>query len=176
MPDLDKKIFFFFQRLQDHSLNLWLAWPTRFGETVLLMSCLAVLIVLFDRKNPFQKIGLVSASLLTTYWVTDFLKDFFHRPRPSEFWQDVHVIFGKASNASFPSGHTSTAFAAAFILNCIYGKKMSWTYVVALWVGITRIYIGVHYPSDVLGGAVVGIACSALCWFVSRSTEKSKIN
>lgn len=159
----DKTIFFFFQRLQQPSLDYFLAWPTRLGETIMALSLLIFPIVILDRKDGIRKASVAAAGILTAHWISQYLKDFFNRPRPYLIWPETHVIFGKSFNsAAFPSGHTTVAFAAAFLADKLYPGKMRWAYAVAAWVGITRIYVGVHYPTDVLAGAVTGMACAAL--------------
>jgi undecaprenyl-diphosphatase len=160
MDKWDHAVFFAFQRIQSSTLDVVLGYPTLLGDTFLLLSVLLVGILFLDRDKVAEKITLCVFAVLTTYWVVTLLKDFFGRPRPWELWPGVALTFGKAANPAFPSGHTAVAFAAAYTLNRIYPGKMSWLYAVAGWVGITRIYTGVHYPTDVLAGAVVGIACA----------------
>lgn len=89
--------------------------------------------------------------------ITTALKYSFKRERP--FVKDPSIIpLDKAGSYSFPSGHTSEAFATATSLSLAYPK---W-YIIApayLWagsVGYSRMYLGVHYPSDVIAGAIVG--------------------
>jgi len=96
--------------------------------------------------------------------VTDgLLKPVFDRPRPFTVISDLHVIDGKPVTSSFPSGHAARATAAA-----IAGARMLPAATWLLWpfaivVGVSRVYIGVHWPSDVVVGAAIGIACA---WFV----------
>ncbi len=155
---IDRAVFFFFQGLQRPWLDYLLAWPTRLGETGILFPVLILLILIFDRKNAFRVITGLAISLITVQYASPALKAFFHRPRPHLFWENVHVIFKKPINDAFPSGHTAIIFAAAFILSHYYPKTRWWAYGVAVWVAITRIYVGVHYPSDLIGGAFLGVA------------------
>ncbi len=160
--NFDKTVFFYFQNLQSPKLYYFLAWPTRFGETLLAETILVFGILIFDKAKRLEKIAVSSAGILITHWASIYLKALFHRPRPFQIWPQIHVIYGKPFNGALPSGHTSIAFAAAFLADYLYPGKMRWTYAVAAWIGITRIYIGVHYPTDILAGAVTGIACAAL--------------
>jgi len=105
----------------------------------------------------------VGSSTAIDLGVTLLLKTIFKRRRP--FVQNLKIVaVYNASSTSFPSGHTSTSFAVATALSRAYPK---W-YVIApayLWagsVGYSRMYLGVHYPSDVFGGAVLGTTTSWL--------------
>lgn len=162
--NLDRSIFFFFQHLQRPWLDYFLAWPTYLGETKILLSLLIPGILFFDRKKSSQSIPAAIVAILTVTWLSPVLKSFFHRPRPYIYWEHVNVIFSKPWGGAFPSGHTAIVFAAAFILAHYYPRKMRWTFVLAAWVAITRIYVGVHYPTDLLGGALLGAACAWFAW------------
>ena len=168
----DHDIFFLFQRIQCPALDAVLGFPTILGETFFLLSAVTVLILCLDRDKPAEKIMICTVALLLTCWVVIYLKDFFGRPRPAELWHGVARTFGKAGGPAFPSGHTAAVFAAAYILNKLYAGKMPWLYAVAAWVGVTRIYTGVHYPTDIPAGAVVGIACAALTQWILNIRKK----
>jgi undecaprenyl-diphosphatase len=69
---------------------------------------------------------------------------------------------------SFPSGHTATSFACATVLSALVPRAAPAFYVLALAIGYSRIYVGVHWPLDVVGGAVLGIATALLLLAVTR--------
>lgn len=109
-------------------------------------------------------------SLIIAFGVTEGLKYSVHRPRPYLAYPDDLVALHPVRGYSFPSGHTSLTFAVATSLSLAYPK---W-YVVApsmLWatgVGFSRLYLGVHNPSDILVGAIVGAGSAVLAHFIAK--------
>ena len=112
-------------------------------------------------KNKGYYIG---ATLLSAMIITTTLKYTIDRARPFETYPDIQNLVG-AGSPSFPSGHTSEAFATATSLSLAFPK---W-YVIApayIWAGAagySRMHLGVHYPTDVLVGALVGAGSAWLC-------------
>ncbi|MGC8784240.1 MAG: phosphatase PAP2 family protein [Armatimonadota bacterium] len=121
---------------------------------------------------------LIPLILLTDQLSSHVLKDVFGRARPCEVLEGVRAIDGCRHSASFPSSHAVNTFAAATLFTLFYRRWVPWVaFGLAAVVSYSRVYLGLHYPSDVLGGAVIGTACAlALVWiyrglvsFVRRS-------
>jgi undecaprenyl-diphosphatase len=112
------------------------------------------LIVLYYRKPLGRRLvfGLISANL-----VAYALKAIVARPRPFDALSGVHVLENEAFG-SFPSGHATNAFLMAFLLAQAYPKYKWAFYSLAVVVAFSRVYLGVHYPLDVLAGAALGLA------------------
>ncbi|MEK7560495.1 MAG: phosphatase PAP2 family protein [Patescibacteria group bacterium] len=97
------------------------------------------------------------SSLLARVIIAEALKRLLHNPRPFEILADVNPLIARAANGSFPSGHTVLAFSAASAIALCY-PRAGWTlYAAAGAIGISRVIAGVHWPIDILGGAVIGI-------------------
>ena len=108
--------------------------------------------------------------------VTQILKKVFNRTRPEDKYPGVIFPATLSHDKSFPSGHTSLAFSMATTLTLQYKK---WYVIVPayLWassVGYSRMYLGKHYPSDVLAGAVLGTGSSWLSYIISNKLFKRK--
>lgn len=116
----------------------------------------------------------VGTTVAGTFVLTYGMKYIFNRQRPYEKYPDRVHPYSYEDSPSFPSGHTSTAFALATSL-CI--KYPKW-YVIApsaLWacsVGVSRMNEGVHYPSDVLAGAAIGAGCAVANIYINRWLNK----
>lgn len=133
--------------------------------------------------NKLKKDALfMGAAFLATGIVTQSTKRIVDRKRPFETYSFIITRDDESGGLSFPSGHTSSAFCTATSLSLRYRK---WYVIVpscifATSVAWARMYQGVHYPSDVLAGALVG-ACSAWVswkvqkWVVGKKEQKKKV-
>jgi len=101
------------------------------------------------------------------------LKQMISRPRPAAVMKDVRILASGATGGhSFPSSHTTSAFLAATIL-CSFFEKRRWIFIgCASLIGFARMYVGVHYPSDVLGSALLGTGVGFGWLFVARKGER----
>jgi membrane-associated phospholipid phosphatase len=117
-----------------------------------------ILAVVVYWKNPLLSYEILLGTI-TLWLVVEFLKFLVRRSRPFVRITETRIVGLRARGRSFPSGHTSQAFFAATLLIQYFGLNV-WIaillYIVALLIGITRMYIGAHYPRDVLAGAVLG--------------------
>ena len=112
----------------------------------------------------------VFGAMVTEVIVSEAMKKIFDRQRPAEKYPGIIFPYKDLHGQSFPSGHTSLAFAAAASLS-IQCKKWYVTVPAYLWAGsvcYSRIYLGVHYPSDVLAGAAVGIGSAYLVHWANK--------
>jgi undecaprenyl-diphosphatase len=98
--------------------------------------------------------------------VAHVLKEAFDRPRPPVAEPGLGSLTAIPDNPSFPSGHSATAFAAATAVAILCPRLRPAALAIAVAVGLSRIYLRVHFPLDVLVGALVGAGLGALCALV----------
>jgi undecaprenyl-diphosphatase len=101
------------------------------------------------------------AALGTTYLVQRVIKPVFKRQRP-HIGREVLVVGIRTTDASFPSGHTAASFAAATAIAAFYPKASPLAFGLAAGVGVSRIHLGHHFPSDVAVGSLIGVASGTL--------------
>ncbi len=119
-------------------------------------------------KGRRAGVAAVVASLGTTYLVQRVIKPVFKRNRPF-VGRDVLVVGIRTTDASFPSGHAASSFAAATALAAFYPRATPLVFGVAAGVGLSRVHLGHHFPSDVAIGGLIGIASGTLvAWIVKR--------
>jgi undecaprenyl-diphosphatase len=135
-------------------------WATHVGDGHLWV-VLAMFLWLMHRDGVLliQTLGLAYAMERTLYKVG---KAAFGRPRPFVVLPDVDLLVVPPDEFSFPSGHTAAAFVMATVAGAFFPEMLVVLVPLAALVGMSRVYLGVHYPSDVLAGALLGVA-SGFC-------------
>lgn len=165
--DIDILLF-----IQEHLRFPWLDWfwksITFLGDAGWFWIVLSI-ILLIPKKT--RHIAIASGiSLLICFFVTNIiLKNCFHRIRPYEIEPLLTILVKKPTDFSFPSGHTTASFASALILVRLFPKKFGIPSVVlAALIAFSRLYVGVHYPTDILGGIAVALIGSFIAITIYR--------
>ena len=157
-PALDNMMKFV-SKLGDHGV-IWIV----IGVLFLLMG--------FWKKVWFRNGLLVLFSLLADLILCNkMLKPLFDRTRPY-YVLDYEPLIPPVGDASFPSGHTAVSFAAATAIYAINKKWGIAAYAFAVLMGFSRLYLGVHFPLDVFGGAIVGTVAAKLVLFLAKKIGK----
>jgi undecaprenyl-diphosphatase len=115
------------------------------------------------RRSPWRALfQLALALLLTTIVVDRIVKPLVGRDRPYVSVAEIPVIGGRPDDSSFPSGHAANSAAGAFVVSRLAPAGWLWWWSLAIAIGYSRVYVGVHYPLDVLCGALLGLMCALL--------------
>ena len=139
------------------------------GIFLILLAAALMYIKKTRRFGTAMLIGLAIGAILTNL----VLKVWIARPRPYlyDFYKDIWWTVGAKTEQDFcfPSGHTNAAFAAATAVFWVGRKKISWTaFFFGILMGMSRIYLVVHYPTDVIGGIIVGFISGSVAVIIAN--------
>lgn len=143
------------------------------GGAVMITACFILLICPKTRKLGI----LASCSLVLNVLVSNvFMKNLVARTRPYEIIEGLKLIIKKQRDYSFPSGHASGAFSLASVIFIETPRKIGIpAMIIATLIALSRLYVGVHYPTDVFAGMIIGtlIGC-ATCFFYHKKVKSKK--
>ena len=149
---------------------LW-SFITTSGNSGLIWIAITCFLLAFKKT---RKVGATCAlALIFSLLFTNLLiKPLVARIRPYDLIDGLRILIEKPHDFSFPSGHSSAAFAAAWVMLCRLPKKAGIPAIVyALLMAFSRLYFGVHYSTDVLAGIIFGILYAvAAMWLVKKLT------
>ena len=115
--------------------------------------------------------GFAAISVLVGGMLTHLMKDSVDRPRPEDASASLDAAVATPGSPSFPSGHTSTAFAAAVVVASLH-PRLRWPVLgLAGLVGLSRIYLGVHFALDVVAGAALGLSVGLVAAWLARRLQ-----
>ena len=174
---MDTKLFYAVNHGLENGLFDWLM-PIITGYETWVLPLIAISVYLVY-KNPRHGMFIIGAAVLAVT-LSDLinhrvLKEIFARPRPCNLLPDVHLLAGCSGSLSFPSSHAVNSFTLAAIFGFYEKKLWIFTAPAAALVAFSRVYLGVHYPADVVVGAIVGVGFGYLAYRayrLSTATEK----
>lgn len=179
MIEFDRALFLAMNNGLAHPFNdLFFGFFTLLGFAGVLLPLTALFLFLYHPKSFLWNMAVVLCGILVGAALLHTLKEIVARPRPlSDFWNlqekgevVVHTLFQKlVGNNSFPSGHAQLAFGTAVGLARIYPAGTLFFLLIASLIGISRIYVGAHFPLDVLMGALLGSGASLLVFRMAKN-------
>lgn len=135
---------------------------TELGLGVVQLALLALLYV-FGGPTGRRTALLCALAFAVSGLAAQILKVGVERPRPGFLLEDCRFLSERLFHGSFPSGHTTTSFAIALVAAAHYRRWAVPLFLGAALVGCSRVYLGVHFPTDVLAGAATGLASGWAC-------------
>ena len=156
----DTSLFFWINHhLHNPIFDLLLSIVTLAGTQIIWIAICLGLFIFGGEKG--KKVAVICFfALLLSYVLSELIKYVVARPRPFMVLNKVEVV-SYSGGYSFPSGHATTVFALCTILGLKYGYLYLFMVFAAL-IAFSRVYLGVHYPSDVVFGALLGVGCALL--------------
>lgn len=168
--ELDGKILLFIQEfLRFDWLTKVMKFITSLGDGGVIWIVAAVILLCMKR---YRKTGTAMAvALLIGYLATNLvLKNLVMRPRPYEVMAGLHALIGPLGDSSFPSGHATSSIAAGFVMLKGTPRYVGITaFVLAVLIALSRLYLGVHYPTDVLVGALIGLFAAFCAKYIVKT-------
>jgi undecaprenyl-diphosphatase len=126
----------------------------------------------------YRRWGVVALAVIAIAladWSSMGLKSLINRPRPPLRYPEPKTLVPLPHDASFPSGHAATSFAAATMLSFAFPRLAPLLYVLAAAVAFSRVYVGVHYPLDVVGGAALGVVIAVVLELLVRRSARRRL-
>ncbi len=160
IQNLDASALLYIQEhLRMAFLNPIMAFFSLLGNSGLVWIALGLILLIPQktRRHGFEMLICLLVAYLINDWVIKILVE---RPRPYTVIEGLTILVAPLKSFSFPSGHTNSSFAAAMALTLAFGRKGAYAYILAVLIALSRCYVGVHYPSDVVAGAIVGTLVS----------------
>ena len=124
------------------------------------------------RRGKVSAVLILILILITDQFSENILKQFFQRIRPCDSLPDVNLLVGCTGSFSFPSNHAVNNFAAAALFSFFYPGMKYILYSGAFIVAFSRVFCGVHYPSDVIGGAMIGFVFALILIFLWKKINE----
>lgn len=162
----DVEVFFFLNNKLQHCkiLSLSMRLITQLGSTI--FSVALCIYLLFQSQKELYMFGwLMTCTLIISQIIVQTLKRVVNRPRPYCVLQEANAKNPPKCRYSFPSGHTCAAFCIAIVLSLSFPYYSLIFFILAFIVGISRIYLGYHYPTDVLIGGVLAVISFVIVYY-----------
>lgn len=186
--EIEFRILDFLQGMRTPVGDAVMCFITKLGNAGMIWIVLAVILLLIPKTRkphkgiplwPFgpdtRKTGIVMMAALCINLVVcnGILKNLFARIRPCDVNTQIQLLIARPDDFSFPSGHTAASFAAVAALY-FSGERKLWkpALVLACLFAFSRLYLYVHYPTDILGGILVGIAAGYVGYIIIRQCVK----
>jgi undecaprenyl-diphosphatase len=138
------------------------------GRGGIVWMLIAALLTAAKRLRPEGIVVLALGLVVTSAMNDGLIQPLVARDRPFHLVTDVPVIGSRPDSGSFPSGHTANAFAGAAVLSALAEAPALPWWILAGMIAYSRVYLGVHYPSDVVAGALLGVACAIATLAIAR--------
>ena len=183
--NFDHSILAFYHSIANGPMNFLVKCFTTLGDGGIFLIIVALILMLFKKTRKFG-LGMLGGIIIGAVFTNLTIKNFVARPRPYNYLQEYRnwwIAAGQnmESEFSFPSGHTTAAAASMTPLFLFLDKKKSWlVYLFVIALGASRNYLMVHYPSDILGGIIVGCIAGLISYLIvqtlyDRICEKGRL-
>ncbi len=154
-----------YNNMRNDFLDVVMPLITMIGDHGLFFIILSILLIL---TKKYRQVGITMALAILLGFIVGnlILKPFVGRIRPYDVIPNINMLVDALNNYSFPSGHTLSSFAVATVI-FLFNKKIGiFAIILATLIGFSRLYLYVHFPTDVLCGALLGILLGNLSYWI----------
>lgn len=176
---IDASVFFFINKSMANPVFDWLMPFITRQENWYPVFLLIIVGLLWKggRQGRIVVLLLIPVIVLSDQMTSSLIKPWVDRMRPCEAYEalgTVRALIGVKTSPSFPSSHAANAFAAALFFALFYPKRQWIYFSIAALVALSRVYVGVHYPLDVIVGAIIGVFCALFVYACYKWVGRSR--
>ena len=175
--EIDKQMMVFFNKTISNSIFDFIM-PIITNQNFLVFSGLILIGYLAyygEKRGRITIVILLIAASFSDAICFQVIKPWVGRIRPShEFYDYINLLVSKGGKYSFPSNHAANSFVFATVLSYFYEKNKNFLYILASAIAFSRVYVGVHYPLDIVSGAIIGYIISWIIlsmWVIIKIRE-----
>ncbi len=159
--------------LSSYVLDVIMPFITDKSHLIIPAVILIILVIIRHKSAEIRTVIVLILTILMTDFTASVLKDIVMRVRPCHAIDGVHLLTGCGGSYSFPSNHAANITAAMVFLSLRYRKYTPLFLFFAAAVSYSRVYVGVHYPIDVIGGALLGTLLALIFHLIDKKGLKT---
>jgi undecaprenyl-diphosphatase len=161
--------------VQNKYLDLLMPIITSMGNLGVIWIMIAA-IILIDNKHRLTGYMVIFTLIISTIIGEGIIKNIVRRVRPCNHYNNVSILISRPLSYSFPSGHTLSSFAVAEVLSMDYAQYRFIFMGIAVFIALSRLYLYVHYPTDIVASVILGTLCSKLIFIILQAGYIQKIH
>ena len=156
-------------------LDIIMPITTVMGNLGVIWILIAIILIL---DKPYRVVGnsIILTLIISTIVGEGIIKHIVRRVRPCNKLENINAISLKPKSYSFPSGHTLSSFAAAEMLSMYFTEYKLLFMLIAFLIALSRLYLYVHYPTDVISGIIIGVICSKIIFTILQNGYITNLN
>jgi undecaprenyl-diphosphatase len=167
-------LFFINRRMKNKYLDKIMPVITSLGNLGVVWLAIAVILLFVEEDKSIGEVVILTM-IFSTIVGEGIIKHLVRRVRPCNQKNNSTLLIVKPISYSFPSGHTLSSFAAAEVLSIYFINYKIIFITIALLIAVSRIYLYVHYPTDVIAGMLIGILCSKLIFIILQEIDINNV-
>lgn len=170
---MEMEILYVIQSIHTDLLDTIMILLSTLGNSGLIWIAIAV-VLLIPKRTRYCGITMLAAMAVSFLLGNLCLKNIIQRKRPCAVDTSVRLLIPFPSEYSFPSGHTLNGFTAATVIFLYFKKPGVFALLLAAAIAFSRIYLFVHYPTDILGGMVLGIVDAVMVYLLAKRVRRGR--